>query len=352
MNHAATPILRRMPYAWRVLPLCVLAIIGPACEEAARSNAGRPAPRPNEGFIAFLGADENDPLWPTMSATAERYREGLGGLDVVTRAPKVRAANAQIALLRELHTPQLRGVCIEPAHGELLRDTLCELQTRGVAVVTMMQRIVCEDPLPLASVDEMAMGRALADAVITELNGAGSIAVIADSGAAPGVRDRTIGFDERMAIAPSIGILRRLDCAGNAFVAERMIGEYMERFPRLDAWVSLENWPLRELDGDKRLLPEKCQLVTTTPYPEYWPRLYDGTCGALVGAEYERIAEAALQMCLVSARGEPLASNVYLAPPVTVTVRNLSWYRVNWFKARERPPGSVKDGTQAGTAEP
>jgi ABC-type sugar transport system substrate-binding protein len=292
-----------------------------------------------------VGAVEDDPLWPTMSATAERYREGLGGLTLVARAPKVRAANAQIQVLRELHTPKLRGVCIEPVHTELMRDILCELQTKGIAVVTMRHRIACEDPLPFAGIDEMAIGRALADAVADALEGAGSVAVLVDESGTQATRDRAIGFHERMERWPNVGILRELDCEGNAFVAERMVRDYMERFPRLDAWVSLDDWPLRELAADKRLLPESCRLVTGPPYPQYWPRLYDDTCVALVGAEYEGVAEAALRMCAVATRGEPLTTSTYLADPVTVTVRNINWYRVNWFKLRERPANHADNGS-------
>jgi len=315
----------------------------PACERGEPARA----PQSRQGFVAFIGASQDDPLWPTLSATADRYREGLGHMGLEIRAPKIRSANAQADLIRALHSPQMRGLCIEPADQEIMRDVLCELQVKGVAVVTMMKPIECEDPLPFAGLDEMAVGQALADAVVTTLDGKGTIAVLDGDEELPALRDRGIGFRERMRQWPAVDILREMNCDGKPFVAERMIRDYMERFPRLDAWVALDDWPLREFPGEPRLLPKTCQLVTTNPYPCYWPLLYDGTCAALVGSEYERVAQEALHMCQIAIQGEPLSLDHYLAPPVTVTVRNLNWYRRNWFKHSAH----VADATDAETAE-
>lgn len=287
--------------------------------------------------MAFIGAAEDDELWPILSATAERYREGLEGLELTAQAPKVRSADEQLQLVRSLQVPGLRGLCIQPVDPDALRDLLCELQTKGVVVVTMLQPVRCTDPLPYSGLDNLAIGEALADVLVAELAGKGSIAVLTDSNGSQAVHDRLVGFHERMRQAPGIGILRELDCDGSPVLAERLIREYLERFPRLDAWVAVEDWPLREHPRDQPLLTGGCRLVMTGIRPKYWAFLSDGTCAALVGAEYERVAESALRMCMIAIQGEPLPIRTYLAPPVTVTTRNLNWYRAKWFEARKRP---------------
>lgn len=338
------PMIRPLGAAWLQPRALIRGVLGGILLALAASGSGgcertgEPAGvAAQEGFIAFIGASADDPLWPTLSATAERFRGGLGGLDLRVAAPALRSPIEQIALLRSLQSSDMRGLCIEPADTVIMRDILCELQVKGVAIVTVMTPIACEDPLPMAGVDEMAVGQALADAVVNALAGKGGIAVMTQGDGSPALADRTMGFHERLRQSPAVAILREMDCGGKPIVAERMMRDYLERFPRLDAWVTLDNWPLREREAEGRLLPETCRLVTTAPYPRYWPLLYDGTCAALVGCEYERIAREALRMCVNAVRGEPLPVSHYLAPPVTVTIQNLNWYRQSWFEALRHP---------------
>lgn len=316
---------------WCLLAASALTLT--SCEESSQPLAVDAS----IGFIAFVGSHQDDPLWPTFRATAERYREGLTGFDLVTRAPKSRSVEEQIRILRELHSPEMRGLCIEPVDPQAIRELLCDLQTKGVAVVTMMQPMECEDPLPFSGVDELAVGRAIAEALREAVDGQGTVAILTSSKADRHLSDRILGFEERMRLETGLTVLKELDCAGDSSAGEAMVREYVERFPRLNAWAAMDNWPLRESDGERRLLPEGCQMVTTTPLPRYWPRLRDRTCAALIGARYDRIAESALRMCASVARSEPLQSTAYLAPSVTVTERNLSWFRKNWFELRERP---------------
>lgn len=329
-----------------IVPLGAL-IVCAGCEEHAQPVAAKKA-----DFIAFIGPVEDDPLWPLMRATAEHYRDGLTDLDLVARAPSTRSADEQIRIIRELEGKALRGLCIEPVDPQVLRDVICKLQTDGVVVVAMMQRIECEDPLPFAGVDEMAVGGAIAEALRRAVGGPGTVAVMTDSTAGQRVSDRTLGFRERMRLETDLKVLREFDCKGDTAESERIVREYMERFPRLDAWASLDNWPLRNLNVERPLLPSSCRMVTTTPLPEYWPRIRDRTCAALVGVKYERIAESALGMCAALVQREPLQTWTYLAPPVTVTEHNLNWYRVNWFEMCKRPEGAESDDAASPDATP
>ena len=177
----------------------------------------------------------------------------------------------------------------------------------------------------------------MADALIGALNGDGTTALLLDGQAGQAGADRLIGFRERLRSAPSIDIQKEIDLDGESASAFRRMQEYSERFPRLDAWVALDNWPLRDVAAVPSILPPHCQLVTSTPLPGHWERIRDRTCAALIGVRYERIAEAALRMCTAVIQREPLQSGTYLAPPITVTAKNLRWYQSYWFESLERP---------------
>jgi ABC-type sugar transport system substrate-binding protein len=313
----------------------MLSLASAGCDKLP-SNAPSAA---QTGYIAFVGAAEDDPYWPVLRASAEQYREGLGGLRLVTKAPSTRSAAAQIQLLHALPASSLRGICIVPADAksDALRDALCELETRGVKVITLVDRVSCADELPFAGVDEVALGHAMADALIETLHGEGTVALLVDGTAERHIEDRLVGFRERMRSAPGVRVQKEIDAQRDPSGAKRAMQEYTERFPRLDAWVAIDNWPLQDVSGEPLLLPTDCRLITSTPLPQYWGRLRDRTCAALIGVRYERIADAALRMCSAAAQQEPLPSRIYLAPPVTVTAKNLNWYQAYWFESLKRP---------------
>ncbi len=291
--------------------------------------------RTNEGFIAVVGNAKNDPVWRILSASSQRYRAGLGEFDLKVIAANANAPSAQTRLLRQIHNPEMRGLCIWPSDTAVMRDILIDLRTKGVPVVTMMTPIRHQEPFPHCGLDEIAIGQALATAAFDAIDGDGTIALLKHGGDSVHHGDRYLGFSERAAEIPSMIILSEFECLGNEFVGQRLVREYVERFPRLNAMVTLDDWPLRGLKTGESLLPEGCKLVSYGPYPEYWPLVNGGSCYALVGGQYDQIAERALQMCVTLARGEVLEISEFFAAPITVEQTNLKQFRIDWFRWME-----------------
>jgi ABC-type sugar transport system substrate-binding protein len=318
----------------RFAAACVLLLGGAlACTP---SNTTVLPKRNKGGLIALVGAGRDVPEWRIFQATAERYSAGLEGFALTTGAPDRATPNAQIALLRQLESAQLRGVIIHPADTAIMPAILDDLRQRGVIVVTLMRRLENTNPFLYAGVDEVEAGRLLVDSLSDALGGKGNVVVL-QSPSAKYLSDRTLGVQQRLAQLPSINVLRDIDTTDNAFVAERLLREYVERFPRLDGCIALDDWPLRNLAPEQHLLPSTCRMVTFGAYPQLWGRLDDGTCAALVGAPYDKIVEAALRMCVTAALGQPVEAQVYLAEPLLVTPENLTQFRATWFAWRERP---------------
>jgi len=305
----------------------------PGCEDRRRPVA----PRAEHGFIAFVGTDADDPRWRVLQATALRSQEGLAGFEVRTAVPRSPSANAQIALLRQMHVPEMRGLCIQPADQFIMRDVLEDLRIKGVPIVTVLTPIEGTTNFMHAGLDELAVGEAMAEAIHHTLKGQGTIAVLYNANAPRHRADRLLGFKQRLAQMPGIIVLREFDCRGNDFVAQRTVRDYLERFPRLDGWVAMENWPLHSLVSNRRLLPATCTMVTFGPFPRYWGRVSDGTCYALIGTRYEPVAENALRMCVAAARGEVPTVTRHLAPPLTITRDNLTTFKLDWHKSCEKP---------------
>ncbi len=324
----------------------VLALLVGGCEPQVTNPVPR---RAAVGFIALVGASEEDPLWLTFRAAAESYRPNLAGFELRVAAPPQASVADQLALLRSFDPAQMRGLCIQPVDAAL-GEELQLLHQKGVAVVTMMTRVVGDESFPHTGVDEMAVGRAMADAALEAVDGKGAIAVVDHAGGDRALGDRRVGFSERLSALAGLNVLREFDCRGTPDTARTQIRDYMERFPRLNGWVALDNWPLRQWSAQTSLLPASCQIVSCKPYPEYWPLILDDTCHALVGARYEQIAEHALRMCVTGAQGQLPTTRTFLAPPVTVTKQNLAWFRQHWFDTRKMPAEAA--ATPAPTSTP
>ncbi len=298
------------------------------CDETRKIST-----KPSEqGFIAFVGNEKSDPVWRVLAATAERYREGLGDFDLKVVAPEANAPSAQTRLLRQIHSPRMRGLCIWPTDTTVMREILLDLRTKGVPIVTMMMPVPNPEPFVYSGIDEIKVGEAMAKAAYEAIDGNGTIALLKHGGDSVQHGDRYLGFSESANETVGMTILSEMACMGNAFVGQRLVRDYVERFPRLNAIVALDDWPLRELKSGETLLPRGCRLITFGPYPDYWPLVNGGSCYALVGGEYDRIAENALQKCVTLARGEVLDIGEFFAEPITIKQSNLKDFRIEWFK--------------------
>jgi ABC-type sugar transport system substrate-binding protein len=184
------------------------ALLHVACKELEDQSTQTP----DRGDIGFIGASEDDPLWGVLRNTAERYPEAMAGFELRVEAPRKRSVLAQIEILRSMHTPDLRGVCIQPAvdkdtEADMLRDELVKMRASGVAVVTMLTRLDTASPFLHAGLDEMAVGAAMADAVLEAVDGDGTIAILHDRSTTDGHFDRYLGARQRCARLPALTVL-------------------------------------------------------------------------------------------------------------------------------------------------
>jgi ABC-type sugar transport system substrate-binding protein len=342
-RHAHAPLGGRRHPAAVVLGTATLLLAVLACDPTPTVGTGRSRSVPS-GFVAFVGVSAQDPLWGVLRATAVREAALQSDLELKTAVPRAASANAQTDLLRDLYTPQMRGLCIRPVDAIGMREIIEDLLGKGVVVVTMLMPIASDKIILHADLDEAAVGRALAAAAVDALSDKGTVAVLHAGENTPNLRQRYLGLHQRLLESPGLTVLQEMDCDDNEFIAVRLMNQYTERFPRLNLWIAVDDWPLRRLAPGGRLLPETCQLITFNPSPDHWPLLENGTCAAIVGGRYDLVAEHAVQMCISAVRGEVPSIRTYLAPPITVTRGSLPQFREQWFKWRqsavsERRPG-------------
>ncbi|MCP4590592.1 MAG: sugar ABC transporter substrate-binding protein [bacterium] len=324
------PVLRHGP---GVVGCALLALGLAGCDPQDSPTWSRPA-----GFIAVVGAGQDDPLWPVLRASALRLENTLGDVPIRVAAPSMVSSHAQARLLRELRSEGMRGLCLQVIDPVAIAPHLERLVNEGVAVTTMIHRVSAVQSLMHCGVDSMLIGETLADTIAEALEERGTIGVIHANSKSDYARRRYDAFIVRIRQHPGITVLREFDCGGNAQRAQDMIRRYMERFPRLDGWVAIDNWPLRGLDAAKPLLPPSARLVTTDPHPGVWEHLATGGCFAMVAADYDEIAQNAVRQCGTAMEGTLVKWRVQLAKPRTVSADNLHAFKLEWLAWCSRRP--------------
>lgn len=327
------PYLRALPCGLAILLVASLGALGPAC----RPSSDLTIDRPDEFAVAFIGAGKNDPLWPALRAGAERYVHEFELPGILIDAPRVASPTEQIKLLKSLPGKGYRGVCVQVNDPTVLDPVIHQLCSAGVRVVTMVQDAAPDVRSAFVGVDNAAIGRALADAVVERLNGDGSIIVIHAGEDHPIDGDRLWAFRSAISAHPGIKIYFWLDCHDRPAEAERLIREHAARFPNLDAFVSLDNWPLRFLEGKPRLLPKSCQLITVGGDPGYWRYIEDGTVGAMIEARHGRTGFEAMRLCEKAIQNETIFVPRTDLSLESVTASTLDDFRVSWI-AWSSPP--------------
>ncbi len=284
----------------------------------------------DKGFIAFVAARDRDPIWPVLKTSAERQAAAFGDMEVRFYEPKGPSPQDQIDLINSLTDPRMRGVCVEITDAEALTPTLTQLYNRGPRIVSMLEPVPERLRVGHAGFDDAQIGEALAEATAVALDGEGSVMLLH-----AGYVDRThgsrlIAFERKLKQYPQIALYAKIDSRGDPREARRIIRERSRRFPRLSAWVSLSDWPLRDVVVADDALPEGCRLITFGGTPGQWPLIREGVSPVIVGAHYGDLGAKALEFCEAAIRQPSRFVNRYAAPLRLVQPSNLDDYIRDW----------------------
>ena len=301
--------------------------------------------RDEYGEIAVVGASASDPLWPVIQASARRFAPNIEA-QVRFHAPAAASPQAQIDLIRSLLTPNLRGLCVQVSEPAALSGVLQDAINRGVPVVSIGHPAPATVRVGHVGFDDDEIGRLLASAVAKALDDDGTIMVLHAGSEHPAYGLRLAGFRREIRLHPRIDVFAELDCRGSSLEARRLIRERMERYPRLDAWVWLDDWPLQDEADLSTLLGPTCKVVMFGGYPSHWPLLRSGRSPVVVTADFSELGAKAVQFCDTALREPSRFESRYHAPLRTVWSIMLDAFVADWNRW-VAPPEPATAGARA-----
>ena len=282
-----------------ILALSCVAVSG--CERS--DGGGR-----DSGFIAFVGAGQDDPLWPVLSGTAEAYWRGIGapprGLRV--EAPPIVSVHAQAALVRALQADGMRALCIHVIDPPATRSLLEQMRDRGVTVITVIRPVTSDVPFDHCGWDDQAIPEALMEELIRRRPDGDDVALMlpqkptADASQVAGdVARRGEALRYALTRHPSYNLLPALTFSSGA-QALAGIRESLMQYPSVSTWLcpsrAVIRLPAAEADTFRAAFAD-CRdplVLTVHPLPDTWPAFERGVTVVAVGAQYGDVAPEAI----------------------------------------------------------
>ena len=300
------------------------------CEKQQPVPATQPVRAKRSGMIAFIGAAKTDPIWPILQAGAKRFEQEQGVFEVRYDAPDVVSSDRQVALIRSLAGPSLRGICVQVIDPLGIRPALEQVKLYGGVIVTMMQKVEGIDLGGHVGYDDAAVGESLARLTIQALDGKGAIMVLHGNRNRAAMIERRKAFDDVLSGVHGIERWADVDCEGNPSDARREIADRTARYPRLSMWVSLGPWPFQNCPADETPIPKGQKIVLVSPGPEAWPYLKSGVCEAAVAFQYHEAGMYALQYCQTAAMTSTNTPREYRIPIRILNPSNVDEYASDW----------------------
>ena len=225
------------------------------------------------------------------------------------------SVNAQSHLIKQLQREGMTALCVHVIDAPASRLLLESLRQKGVVVVTMVREVESDRPFDHAGWGDQDMGIRLSQALVNRAGGEALIVLLdplADR-AAGEVTDRSMWrrfefLKRELHAYPSFEVLAEYD-ATTPEEASNAIARSLQEYPALDAWVSVNNWPLTTGDaaswaktvtatGEGRRF-----LVFTEPTPPTWDVLTQGLAFTAIAPDYGAIAPRALDIAVTVLKG-------------------------------------------------
>jgi ABC-type sugar transport system substrate-binding protein len=292
-----------------------LVITATSCHRDSKATRDEPTAK-----ILVVGRSADDPMWATACRLAEISRQTRGWVGVEMRVPKEGTPDAQRELLEDLKPSDWRAICILVNDPEAIASQVERLVRSGLPVVLLGRDARASGRTMFCGVDEEEIGEAAANACIQGLAGdQATIGLVHGGEQDPTSRARLRGFRRRISTTRGIEIIREFDCSGREVEARRFVMEEATKYPRIGAWVMLDDWVIRSAPDDARVAGPQTLIVFFTPDAQYLAAVPQGAADAAIGIDYEQIIERGLTLASELARGGKMQLDTETVHPIVLT---------------------------------
>ncbi len=218
-------------------------------------------------------------------AAAEKLSKRFKTMDVVIdpRIPARESAEVQAQYIRKAVADSTNAIVVSCSDKALLTEAINYAAEQGVPVVTFDSDAPESKRIAFIGSDDAEIGARLMDELAKQMDGQGSIAVLAGNIDAPNLKKRTAGIIDEAKKYPDIkivGVYHHKETESDAIIA---MLDAQKAHPDIQGWAMVGGWPLF---GDKLLNvidPGQYKIVAMDALPEQLPYIENGMVQVLLG---------------------------------------------------------------------
>lgn len=265
---------------------------------------------------------------------AKELSESNDGVRIVIdwRTPNEEDAQKQAQYVEQLVAAGVDGIAISCSDANLLTGAINDAVNRGVEVVTFDSDAPESKRFAYYGVDDFAAGQEVMKQLAEQMNGEGTVAVLAGNQAAPNLQRRVAGVQDEAGKHPGItikGVFYHAETPGDAVAKMQSV---QTANPDITGWALVGGWPLytdNALDG----IYQNAKIVSMDPLRLPLNYVKAGQVQVLVGQPYYGWGTESIKLLFNKVhKGESPDEVMNYAEFDIVTQENAAEFEANWDK--------------------
>lgn len=328
----------------------LLLLIGIVFALTSVSSAEARKKNPKDIVIAYVTKELTNPFFVESkwggNAAANKH-----GVQYVCLAPEKYSVENQIRIIEDLIQRKVDAIIINPIDGKGIIPGIMQANRAGIPVMGVDTKPEGGDLVGFVTIDNVLMGRVLAQAVVDEFDGKAKVIILEGTTGASSAQERQQGIMEVFGKHPGIEILQSTTARYDRQTAMRVMENLLVRFPEIDAVVAHNDvmalGAIEAIKEARRM--DEISLIGSDAIPEALASVSKGELyGTVEGKGFEEVFAAVDLVCEYLINGVTIPEGtIYLQDTLTVINKdNVSrWgeYRENLYgQYGLKVPGELK----------
>jgi ribose transport system substrate-binding protein len=322
------------PDVWPRLPMRRLALI--LClgvfTAACGGGASTPDPAaPKTLRFAVIPKALDIPVFNYARIGAERKAKELGNIEVIWRAPESADQLRQKEVLESFISQRVDGIAISCTNGDFLAPVIDKAIAAGIPVITWDADAPTSKRMAYYGVDDFKAGQRLATEALAALGNTGKVALMTSLGSY-NLQRRLDGVNDVLKQHPGITIVETFDVKEDIVRAGEIIATATNRYPDLDAWISVGGWPIMTRNALEPVDSARTRVFSFDTIPPAPELLKAGKVHTLVGQKYFGWGSEAIRLLSEIHAGRMPAETIIDSGVDVVNRANVDAYLTEWNK--------------------
>lgn len=277
-------------------------------------------------LIAVFTKNRLNPAYDAARGAADRVAAEAGARTVHYVPETPDDVGEQKALVTEALAARPAGVVFNPTDDQQMAEDLARFAAAGIPVAVFINRMA-GPALTFVGSDDVAIGHAVATALIEGIGGKGRIVALDGTPSAPTARDRAKGLRRALAEHPAVELLGARVGYLQRAPAKQAMDELLAAHPRIDGvWTANDMMAFGAVDA-LAAAGRRAAVVGINGLPEAIADIERGTMLASADFSALNIAAIATRAVLRHLAGQPVPKEI-MVPAELIDRSNLARWTV------------------------